>query len=142
MRPPRTTKGYPARHPAGLLILAASFILPPAAALCADLEDLARSPQDYLGKEVEISGYCVKGGVNGDVIGYECTTESTIYVDADAVEPAAAKEKVDESCKDKDQDSACRATIRFTPHSFTTSTKIVPDKSITIFNTDKAELSF
>jgi hypothetical protein len=141
MRFEHNTKFRLSRRPAGLLILAAAFVFP-AAASATDLKDLTVSPLDYIGKEVEIAGYCVKGGVNGDVLGYECTTEGAVYVDADDVEPAAAKQKVDESCKGKGQDAACRATIRFTPHSFTTSTKVEADKSITIFNADKAELSF
>ena len=78
----------------------------------------------------------------GAVLGYECTTEGAIYVDTDEIEPASAKEKVDESCKGEQQDAACRATIRFTPHSISSSNVLVPGKTITIFNTKKAELSF
>ncbi|HXG79393.1 MAG TPA: hypothetical protein VNJ31_08670 [Methyloceanibacter sp.] len=107
-----------------------------------DLDTLAASPQDYLGKEIEVTGYCVKGGVKGDVLGYECMTQGTVYVDTDAIEPADAEEKLNGSCKDKPQDSGCQATIRFVPHSFTTSNVLEPDRVITIFNTKKAELSF
>jgi hypothetical protein len=142
MRSDRNKKSRLSRRLADLVILATAFVLPAAVAAAADLKDLAAKPQDYLGKEVEVAGYCVKGGVNGDVLGYECTTEGSVYVDASNVEPAAAKQKVDESCKSKEQDATCRATIRFTPHSFTTSTKVEPNKTITIFNADKAELSF
>lgn len=142
MRSKQNTKRRLRRRLAGFLTLGAAFVFPSAVAVSADLKDLAASPQDYLGKEVEVAGYCVKGGVNGDVLGYECTTEGTVYVDADDVQPAAAKEKVDERCKGKEQDGACRATIRFVPHSFTTSTVVEPNKTITIFNADKAELSF
>jgi hypothetical protein len=130
------------RYIGGLLIVSATSIFAVAAASATDLKDLTMSPLDYIGKEVEIAGYCVKGGVNGDVLGYECTTEGGVYVDTDDVEPAAAKQKVDESCKGNGHDAACRATIRFTPHSFTTSTKVEADKTVTIFNADKAKLSF
>ena len=68
-----------------------------------------------------------------------------MYVNARAVEPDTAKNKVDENCGGKDvieRSSECRVTLRFTPHSFTTSSMIEPDKSVTIFNADKAELSF
>jgi hypothetical protein len=120
--------------------MAMAFVSP--AAMADDLAELTANPQEHLGKEVEVTGYCVKGGVNGDVLGYECTTEGTVYVDTSDIEPAAAKEKVDESCKGKEQDPACRATIRFVPHSISTSNVLVPGKAITIFNTKKAELSF
>ena len=125
-----------------LVILTAAFVSPAAMAEPVDLEKLTANPLDYLGKRVEIAAYCVKGGVKGDGLGYECTTEGGVYVDAGDVEPAAAKEKVDESCKGEGRDPACRATIRFVPHSFTTSSVIEPDKIITIFTTEKAELSF
>jgi hypothetical protein len=124
------------------LFLAAAAISSAAWAEPNDLETLASNPQDYLGKDVEVTGYCLKGGAKGDVLGYECTTEGTIYVDASDIEPATAKEKVDETCKAEEQDAACRATIRFVPHSVSTSNVLVPDKTITIFNTKKAELSF
>ena len=124
------------------LLVGMTFVSPAAFAEAADLADLAASPQDYLDKEIEIAGYCVKGGVKGDVLGYECMTEGTVYVDASDIEPATAKEKVDGSCKDNAHDAACRATIRFVPHSFTTSNVLEPNKTITIFNTKKAELSF
>ena len=126
----------------GLVILGAAFVSPAALAETADLEKLVASPLDYLGKTVEVAGYCVKGGVKGDVLGYECTTDGTVYINAVDVAPDAAKEKVDESCKGEGRDSACRVTIRFVPHSFTTSSVIEPDKTITIFTTEKAELSF
>jgi hypothetical protein len=127
---------------AGLLLVGAAFVSQVAMAEPDDLAKLAASPTDYLDKQVEIAGYCVKGGVKGDVLGYECTTEGGIYVDTDEIEPASAKEKLDASCNGEKQDAACRATIRFVPHSFTTSNVLEPDKTITIFNTKKAELSF
>jgi hypothetical protein len=107
-----------------------------------DLTKLVASPHDYLDKQVEIVGYCVKGGVKGDVVGYECTTEGTVYVDTRTIEPEAARQKVDETCKGEQHDAACRATIRFVPHSFSTSNVLKAGKTITIFNTKKAELSF
>lgn len=107
-----------------------------------DLASLTSTPQNYLGKEVEITGFCVKGGAKGDVLGYECTTEGTVYVDALDIEPAAAKEKIDDSCKGEQQDATCRAIIRFVPHSVSTSNVLDPGKTITIFNTKKAALSF
>jgi hypothetical protein len=124
------------------LLVGVTFVAPAAFAEPADLADLAASPHDYLDNEVEITGYCVKGGLKGDVLGYECTTEGTVYVNTGDIEPAAAKEKVEVSCNGEKQDAACRATIRFVPHSFSTSNVIEPNKTITIFNTKKAELSF
>jgi hypothetical protein len=131
-----------ARYCVAALLVVAALVSPAATAEPTDLTKLVSSPQDYLDKEVEIVGYCVKGGVKGDVLGYECTTEGTVYVDAGTIEPAAAREKVDASCKGEQQDAACRATIRFVPHSFTTSNVLEENKTITIFNTKKAELSF
>jgi hypothetical protein len=126
---------------AALLALAA-LVSTAALAEPTDMTKLVSSPQDYLDKEVEIAGYCVKGGVKGDVLGYECTTEGDVYVDAGTIEPEAAREKVDANCKGEQQDAACRATIRFVPHSFTTSNVLEENKTITIFNTKKAELTF
>lgn len=125
-----------------LLLVGIAFLSPAALAEPNDLASLESAPQDYLGKEVEVTGYCVKGGVKGDVLGYECTTEGTVYVDTDTIEPVAAKEKVEASCNGKQQDATCRATIRFVPHSFTTSNVLEPNRKITIFNTKKAELNF
>lgn len=125
------------RYLAGLLISGTVLMVPAAAAVSADLKEIAANPHSFLGQQVEIEGDCVKGGRKGDVIGYECTTDGGVYVDADDIEPEAAKEKLG-SCSDE----SCRATIRFVPHSFTTSSVIEPGKSIVVFNTDKAELSF
>jgi len=128
------------------LLVSGLSLLPPAAiAGPVDWHDLAANPENYLGKEIEVAGYCAQGGAKGDVLGYECATEGTVYIDARGVEPDAAKQKVDKNCGGMDvieRSSFCRATLRFTPHSFTTSTTIEPDKSITVFNADKAELSF
>jgi hypothetical protein len=133
---------YRVRFVAGLLIFGAAFAFAAATAEPNDLAQLVASPQDYLDKEIEVVGYCVKGGVKGDVLGYECTTESTVYVDTDTIEPEAARTKIDENCKGGEQDPACRATMRFVPHSFSTSNVLEANKTITIFNTKKAELSF
>ncbi len=122
---------------AGLLVLGALLLSPAAFAGSADLQDLAKKPESYLGQEVEITGVCVKHGRKGDVLGYECTTEEGIYVDARDIEPEAAKEKLDGTC---DGDS-CRVTIRFMPHSYTTSAVVEPGKNITIFNAKKATVS-
>jgi hypothetical protein len=119
-----------------------ALVSPAALAEPDDLTKLVTNPHDYLDKQVEIVGYCVKGGVKGDVLGYECTTEGTVYVDTDTIEPEAAKQKVDDSCKGEQHEAACRATIRFVPHSFSTSNVLEAGKTITIFNTKKAELSF
>ena len=127
---------------ASVFILAAMLGTTAAIAEPNDLAQLATSPQDYLDKQIEIVGYCVKGGTKGDVLGYECTTESTVYVDTDTIEPEGARAKIDENCKGDEQDAACRATIRFVPHSFSTSNVLEANKTITIFNTKKAELSF
>jgi hypothetical protein len=123
------------------IVLGAAICSPPASAEPSDLASLASDPQSFLGEDVEVTGYCVKGGVKGDVLGYECKTDGTIYVNATGIEPASAKEKLD-GCKGDKQDAGCRATIRFVPHSFTTSNVLEPDKSITIFNTKKAEIAF
>jgi hypothetical protein len=130
---------------AGLLVLAALLLSPAAFAEATDLQDLANNPQDYLGQEVEIAGYCLKGGVKGDVVGYECTTDGTVYVTADAIEPETAEKAIGENCDASGvtgRSADCRATLRFVPHSYTTSAVIEPDKSIIVINADKATVSF
>ena len=126
-----------ARHLAGLLILGVALLLPAGVAGATDLQDLAKKPQSFLGEDVEIVGVCVKGGTKGDVLGYECTTEEGIYVDARDVEPEAAKKKLDAGC----DGDACSVTIHFTPHSYSSSSMVEPGKDITIFNADKATVS-
>lgn len=133
---------YGARCGIAALFALAALVSSAALAEPDDLTKLVASPQDYLDKQIEIVGYCVKGGVKGDVLGYECTTEGTVYVDTDTIEPEAARQKIDDSCKGEQHDAACRATIRFVPHSFSTSNVLEAGKSIIIFNTKKAELSF
>jgi len=125
------------RYLAGLLALGVLLLSPAAFAGSADLQDLAKKPEKYLGQEVEIESVCVKHGRKGDVLGYECTTEEGIYVDARDIEPKTAKDKLDAGCDGGD----CSMTIRFTPHSFSTSSMVEPGKDITIFNADKATVS-
>lgn len=122
---------------AGLLVLGAVLLIPATVVGATDLGDLAKKPEKFLGQEVEIESVCVKGGKKGDVLGYECTTDEGVYVDARDVEPETAKKKLDAGC----DGGECRVTIRFTPHSFTTSGVVVPGKEITIFNADKATVS-
>jgi hypothetical protein len=125
------------RYLAGLLVLGALLLSPAAFAGSTDLQDLAKKPESYLGQDVEITGVCVKHGRKGDVLGYECTTEEGVYVDARDVEPEAAKKKLDAGCDGDD----CSVTIRFTPHSFSTSSMVEPGKDVTIFNAQKATVS-
>jgi hypothetical protein len=122
--------------------LVAGFAFAATAAMAepSDLKDLAKNPQEYLDQEVEIVGFCVKGGRSGDVLGYECTTDAGIYVDADEIEPETAKETFGDC--GLSQDDACRATIQFVPHSFTTSGVIEPGKSVIVFNSKNAKISF
>lgn len=124
-----------------VLILGAAFFSPAALAEPTDLAKLAASPLDFLDKEVEVTGHCLKNGAKGDVIGYECTTDGPVWVNANTIEPDAVREKLDGECSGK-SDDACRVTIRFVPRSFSTSDFIEPGKTITVFNTGKAELSF
>jgi len=126
------------RYLAGLLVLGALLLSPAAFAGSTDLQDLAKKPESYLGQDVEITGVCVKHGRKGDVLGYECTTEEGVYVDARDVEPEAAKKKLDAGCDGDD----CSVTIRFTPHSYSTSSMVEPGKDVTIFNAQKATVSF
>ena len=125
-------------HLAALLFAGLAVAAPAALAEPTDLKDLAKNPQDFLGQEVEMEGYCVKGGRSGDVLGYECTTEQGVYVDVDDIEPEDAKEKLSGECAGGN----CKTTVRFVPHSYTTSGVIEPDKSVVVFNAEKAKVSF
>jgi hypothetical protein len=125
------------RYLVGLLVSGALLFSSAAFAASTDMQDLHKKPQNYLGQEVEIVGVCVKGGKKGDVLGYECTTEEGIYVDARDVEPETVKKKLDGGCVG----DSCRVTIRFMPHSYTTSAVVEPGKDITIFSADKATVS-
>lgn len=122
------------------VLLIAGFVLAAPAALAepTDMKDLAKNPQDFLGQEVEMQGYCVKGGRSGDVLGYECTTTDGVYVDADDIEPEEAKQKLSGECAG----GKCKSTVQFVPHSYTTSGVIEPGKSVTVFNAEKAKVSF
>ena len=66
MRSDHNTKVRLGRRLAGLL-LGLSLFPPAAMANPVDWHDLAANPNEYLGKEVEIVGYCAKGGAKGDV---------------------------------------------------------------------------
>lgn len=125
---------------AAFLIAGTALVASPAFAEPTDLEALAKNPQEFLGQEVEMAAYCVKGGRTGDVFGYECTTDAGIYVDADEIEPETAIEKLADC--GSTQSDACRATVQFVPHSFTTSGVIEPDKNVIVFNTEKAKVTF
>jgi len=123
---------------AAFLIAGLALAAPAAFAESTDMQDLAKNPQNFLGQTVEMEGYCVKGGRSGDVLGYECTTEDGVYVDADDIEPEDAKEKLSGECAG----GSCKTTVEFVPHSFTTSGAIEPGKSVTVFNAEKAKVSF
>lgn len=129
----------------GLAVAGASLVSTAAMAGAVDVKTLAADPQAYLGQEVEIAGYCLKGGIKGDVVGYECTTDGTVYVTIDEIAPAAAEKTLGEKCDAAgvtERSAACRATLRFEPHSYTTSAVIEPGKSIIVLNADKADVSF
>jgi hypothetical protein len=121
-----------------VFLIAGLALAAPAHAEPTDMKALAKDPQSFLGEAVVIEGYCVKGGRSGDVLGYECTTEDGVYVDADDIEPEDAKAKLAGECAG----ASCRATVEFVPHSFTTSGVIEPDKSVVVFNSEKAKVSF
>lgn len=127
-------------HLAAVLIAGFVFAAPAAFAEPTDLAELTKSPQKFLGEEVEMVAFCVKGGRSGDVLGYECTTDAGVYVDADDIEPEAAKVKLGDC--GATQSDGCRATVQFVPHSYTTSGVIEPDKNVTVFNAKKATVSF
>jgi hypothetical protein len=126
------------RRLVGVAVCGTAVLSPLALAASTSLQELASKPQDYLGQEVEMEGYCVKNGRSGDVIGYECTSEDGVYVDADDIEPEAAKEKLAGDCAG----GSCKATIQFVPHSYSISAAIEPGKTVTVFNADKAKVSF
>jgi hypothetical protein len=123
---------------AAYLLAGLALAAPAAFAEPTDMKDLAKNPQNFLGQTVEMEGYCVKGGRAGDVLGYECTTEDGVYVDADDIEPEEAKEKLSGECAG----GSCKMTVQFEPHSYTTSGVIEPGKSVTVFNAEKAKVSF
>jgi hypothetical protein len=133
----------------GSLLLAlgvALLVSAPAVAKSIDWSELAKHPDRYVGQTVEVAGaYCASGGVNGDAEGYQCSTAGALYIEASDVGPSSAKQKVDEDCGGMDvieRSSFCRATISFVPQSFTTSTELEPGKTVTVIETDAAELKF
>ena len=103
-----------------------------------DVADLAKSPQNYLGQQVEIKAHCIKGGKSGDVLGYECTTKEGVYVTADDITPEDAKTKLADDCAG----GKCDAAVTFEPHSYSTSGVIEPDRDVVIFNAKTAKVSF
>lgn len=121
-------------------IVIAAMVLSASAALAgaSDMKDLAKDPQNFLGQEVEIKAFCIKGGRSGDVLGYECTTKDGVYLDTDDITPEDAKSKLADECAG----GKCEATVQFVPHSFTTSGVIEPDKTVVVFNAETAKVSF
>jgi hypothetical protein len=132
--------------PTWLATLLAALLLPTAApADLMDWEKLADDPQSFIGKPVEVLGYCAEGGVNGDVDGYQCSTEGDLYISTPEIKPDFAVRKIEENCGGLDvveRSDFCRAKISFTPESVSTSTKLEPGKTITIISTDIATLKF
>ena len=116
------------------------FAAPVAFAESTNLEELAKDPQSFLEKDVEIIGYCVKGGRAGDVLGYECTTDAGVYVAADDIEPEAAKKTLADCGVTKSDE--CQATVKFAPYSYSVSGVIEPGKNVTVFNAEKATVNF
>jgi len=127
-------------HLAACVIGGFAFAATAAFAEPADLDELGESPRNFLGQEVEMTAFCVKGGRKGDVIGYECTTDAGIYVDAREIEPEAAQKTLADC--GLSQSDECRATVQFVPHSYSSSSVIEPGKDVTIFNAKKATVSF
>lgn len=125
-------------HLALCLIVGLAFAVTAARAEPTDMNELAENPQDLLGQDVEMKGVCVKGGRDGDVLGYECRTTNGVYVQADDIEPEEAKEKLEGDCAE----GSCEVSVQFAPHSYTTSSAIEPDKSVVIYNAAKAKVSF
>ncbi len=128
------------KHLAACVIAGLLLTAPAASAEPTDLAELSKSPQKFLGQQVEMVGFCVKGGRSGDVLGYECTTDSGVYVDVDDIEPESAKKTLADC--GATQSDECRAKVQFAPHSYTTSGVIEPGKSVTVFNAKKAMVSF
>ena len=127
-------------HFAACVIAALLLAAPAAFAEPTDLAELSKSPQKFLGQEVEMVGFCVEGGRSGDVLGYECSADADVYVDIDDIEPEAAKKTLADC--GATQSDECRATVRFAPHSYTTSGVIEPGKNVTVFNAERATVSF
>ena len=134
--------------PAGRRLAAflAALLLPSVgAAGIMDWEKLADDPESYIGKPVEVLGYCAQVGVKGDVDGYQCSTEGDLYISTPEIKPDFAKRKIEENCGGLDvveRSSFCRAKMSFTPESVSASTTLEPGKTITIISTDIATLKF
>lgn len=103
-----------------------------------DTEKLAKDPQEFLGKTIELEAMCVKGGQSGNLLGYGCKTKDGIYLNAADITPDEAKTKLAEDCAN----GTCETTVSFEPHSFTTSHVIEADKKVIIFNAETAEVTF
>ncbi|MGE5260871.1 MAG: hypothetical protein ACM3MH_08325 [Actinomycetota bacterium] len=130
-------------RPATLL----GVLLLPAVALAdvMDWKKLDDDPAGFIGKPIEVLGYCAQGGVNGDADGYQCSTEGNLYISTPAIKPASARKKIEENCGGLDvveRSDFCRAKISFTPQSVSTSTELEPGKTITIISTDIATVKF
>jgi hypothetical protein len=129
-----------------LATLLALLLLPTAAfAGLMDWERLADDPESFIGKPVEVLGYCAEGGVTGDVDGYQCSTEGDLYIATPEIKPDFAIRKIEENCGGLDvveRSDFCRAKISFTPQSVSTSTTLEPGKTSTIISTDIATLRF
>lgn len=125
---------------AACMISALVLAAPVGSAEPTDLKELSKDPQKFLGEQVELVGFCVKGGRAGDVIGYECTTDSGVYVDIDVIEPESAMKTLADC--GATQSDECRATVQFAPHSYTTSGVIEADKNVTVYHAKKGTVSF
>jgi len=123
-------------------VLLAALLRPSAAAAgIMDWEKLADDPDSYIGKPVEVLGYCAQG----DADGYQCSTEGDLYIVTPDIKPEFAKKKIEENCGGMDvieRSSFCRAKISFTPQSVSTSTTLEPGKTVTVISADIATLKF
>jgi hypothetical protein len=106
-----------------------------------DWDELAEDPESYIGKPVEVMGYCAE---EGDA-GYRCSTDGDLYIVTPDIKPDFAKKKIAENCGELDvieRSDFCRAKIGFTPRSVSTAKDLEPDKTITVIATDIATLKF
>ncbi len=123
-------------------VLLTALLLPSAAAAgLMGWQKLAGDPDSYIGKQVEVVGYCAQG----DADGYQCSTEGDLYIVTPDIKPDFAKKKIEENCGGMDvieRSSFCRARISFTPESVSTSTTLEPGKTVTVISADIATLRF
>jgi hypothetical protein len=128
------------------IVAVVAALLPHAAsATLMDWERLADDPDSYIGKPVEVLGYCAQGGVKGDSEGYQCSTEGDLYISTQEIKPDSAKRKIEENCGGLDvveRSDFCRAKISFTPRSVSKSTTLEPGKTVTVISADIATLKF